>query len=82
MPTDVPMSEIFAGIVPFWFAMMVCIAILMAFTQEIATFIPDRIIECSWIRNCGPADRPKPKSIITVSVLRDGFRTAASRFPE
>ena len=33
---DVPMSEIFAGILPFWFAMMVCIAILIAF-PEIAT---------------------------------------------
>ena len=40
---DVPMSEIFAGIVPFWFAMMVCIAILIAF-PEIATFLPDRMI--------------------------------------
>ena len=41
---DVPMSEIFAGIVPFWFAMMVCIAILIVF-PEIATFIPDRMIK-------------------------------------
>ena len=41
---DVPMSEIFAGIVPFWFAMMVCIAILIMF-PEIATFIPDRMIK-------------------------------------
>jgi tripartite ATP-independent transporter DctM subunit len=40
---DVPMSEIFAGIVPFWFAMMVCIAILIAF-PEIATFIPNTMI--------------------------------------
>jgi tripartite ATP-independent transporter DctM subunit len=40
---DVPMSEIFAGIVPFWFAMMVCIAILIVF-PEIAMFIPDRMI--------------------------------------
>jgi tripartite ATP-independent transporter DctM subunit len=40
---DVPMSEIFAGIVPFWFAMMVCIAILIMF-PEIATFLPDRMI--------------------------------------
>jgi tripartite ATP-independent transporter DctM subunit len=40
---DVPMSEIFAGIVPFWFAMMVCIAVLIMF-PEIATFIPDRMI--------------------------------------
>jgi len=40
---DVPMSEIFAGIVPFWFAMMLCIAILIMF-PEIATFLPDRMI--------------------------------------
>jgi tripartite ATP-independent transporter DctM subunit len=41
---DVPMSEIFAGIAPFWFAMMACIAILIAF-PEIATIIPDRMIK-------------------------------------
>jgi tripartite ATP-independent transporter DctM subunit len=41
---DVPMSEIFAGIVPFWLAMMVCIAVLIVF-PEIATFIPDRMIK-------------------------------------
>jgi tripartite ATP-independent transporter DctM subunit len=41
---DVPMSEIFAGIVPFWLAMMLCIAILIMF-PEIATFIPDRMIK-------------------------------------
>jgi TRAP-type C4-dicarboxylate transport system permease large subunit len=29
--------------VPFWFAMMVCIAVLIMF-PEIATFIPDRMI--------------------------------------
>jgi tripartite ATP-independent transporter DctM subunit len=40
---DVPMSEIFAGIVPFWLAMMVCIAILIVF-PDIALFIPDRMI--------------------------------------
>ena len=40
---DVPMSEIFAGIVPFWFAMMLCIAILIAF-PEIALFIPNTMI--------------------------------------
>jgi tripartite ATP-independent transporter DctM subunit len=40
---DVPMSEIFAGIVPFWLAMMACIAILIVF-PEIAMFIPDRMI--------------------------------------
>ena len=40
---DVPMSEIFAGIVPFWFAMMVCIAILIAF-PDIALIIPNTMI--------------------------------------
>jgi tripartite ATP-independent transporter DctM subunit len=40
---DVPMSEIFKGVVPFWFAMMVCIAILIAF-PEIALFIPNTMI--------------------------------------
>jgi TRAP-type mannitol/chloroaromatic compound transport system permease large subunit len=38
------MSEILAGIVPFLFAMIVCIAILIMF-PEIATFIPDRMIK-------------------------------------
>jgi TRAP-type C4-dicarboxylate transport system permease large subunit len=40
---DVPMSEIFAGIVPFWFAMMVCIGILIAF-PDIALIIPNTMI--------------------------------------
>jgi tripartite ATP-independent transporter DctM subunit len=40
---DVPMSQIFAGVLPFWFAMMVCIAILIAF-PEIALFIPNTMI--------------------------------------
>jgi tripartite ATP-independent transporter DctM subunit len=40
---DVPMSEIFAGVLPFWFAMMVCIATLIAF-PDIATFIPNTMI--------------------------------------
>jgi tripartite ATP-independent transporter DctM subunit len=40
---DVPMTEIFAGVVPFWLAMMVCIAILIAF-PDIATFIPNTMI--------------------------------------
>ncbi len=40
---DVPMSEIFAGIVPFWFAMMVCIAILIVF-PDIAMIIPNTMI--------------------------------------
>ena len=37
------MSEIFAGIVPFWLAMAVCIAILIAF-PEIALIIPNTMI--------------------------------------
>ena len=40
---DVPMSQIFAGVLPFWFAMMVCIAILIVF-PEIALFIPNSMI--------------------------------------
>jgi tripartite ATP-independent transporter DctM subunit len=40
---DVPMSEIFAGIVPFWFAMMLCISILIAF-PDIAMIIPNTMI--------------------------------------
>ncbi len=40
---DVPMSEIFAGIVPFWFAMMLCIAVLIAF-PDIALIIPNTMI--------------------------------------
>jgi TRAP-type C4-dicarboxylate transport system permease large subunit len=40
---DVPMSQIFAGIVPFWFAMMVCIGILIA-VPDIALLIPDSMI--------------------------------------
>ena len=41
---DVPMSQIFAGIVPFWFAMMVCIGILIVF-PEIALFLPNTMIK-------------------------------------
>ena len=41
---DVPLREIFAGIVPFWIAMMVCLLILLAF-PEIALFLPDTMIE-------------------------------------
>ena len=37
---DVPLGTIFRGIIPFWIAMMVCIAILMAFPQ-IALFLPN-----------------------------------------
>jgi TRAP-type mannitol/chloroaromatic compound transport system permease large subunit len=41
---DVPMTEIFAGIVPFWLSMIVCIAILIAF-PEIALVIPNTMIK-------------------------------------
>jgi len=40
---DVPMSEIFYGVLPFWFAMMACIAILIVF-PDIALFIPNTMI--------------------------------------
>jgi TRAP-type C4-dicarboxylate transport system permease large subunit len=40
---DVPMGQIFAGVLPFWFAMMVCIAILIAF-PDIALIIPNTMI--------------------------------------
>jgi len=36
---DVPMGKIFAGILPFWIAMLVCVLILIAFPQ-IALFLP------------------------------------------
>ncbi|MFQ5923957.1 MAG: TRAP transporter large permease [Anaerolineales bacterium] len=41
---DVPMSQIFVGILPFWIAMGVCLAILVAF-PEIALYLPSRMIE-------------------------------------
>jgi tripartite ATP-independent transporter DctM subunit len=40
---DVPMSEIFIGILPFWLAMFVCMVILVAFPQ-IALFLPNTMI--------------------------------------
>jgi tripartite ATP-independent transporter DctM subunit len=40
---DVPMGKIFAGIMPFWLAMIVCLAFLIAF-PEIALFIPNRMM--------------------------------------
>jgi len=40
---DVPMRAIFAGILPFWLAMVLCIVALMAFPQ-IALFLPDSMI--------------------------------------
>ena len=40
---DVPIGQIFRGILPFWVAMVVCVAILIAF-PEIALFIPNTMI--------------------------------------
>ena len=40
---DVPMAKIFAGILPFWIAMAVCLAILVAF-PNIALFLPNTMI--------------------------------------
>jgi len=40
---DVPMYRIFAGILPFWAAMIVCVAILVAFPQ-IALILPNTMI--------------------------------------
>ncbi|MGE0627848.1 MAG: TRAP transporter large permease [Hyphomicrobiaceae bacterium] len=41
---DVPITEIFKGILPFWVAMVVCVVILVIFPQ-IATFVPDAMID-------------------------------------
>jgi TRAP-type C4-dicarboxylate transport system permease large subunit len=41
---DVPMGQIFKGILPFWIAMGVCIILLVAF-PEIALFIPNNMIK-------------------------------------
>lgn len=40
---DVPMKQIFIGIMPFWFAMGVCLAIIVAFPQ-IALYLPNTMI--------------------------------------
>jgi TRAP-type C4-dicarboxylate transport system permease large subunit len=40
---DVPMGQIFVGIVPFWLAMIVCTAILVAFPQ-IALYLPNTMV--------------------------------------
>lgn len=39
----VPMNEIFKGVIPFWGAMLVCAAILIAFPQ-LALFLPETMI--------------------------------------
>ena len=36
----VPLGTIFRGVMPFWFAMLVCLALIVAFPQ-IALFLPD-----------------------------------------
>jgi len=41
---DVPMYQIFAGILPFWAAMIVCVALLIAFPQ-IALILPNTMIQ-------------------------------------
>jgi tripartite ATP-independent transporter DctM subunit len=41
---DVPMNDIFIGIVPFWLAMIVCIAILIA-VPDIALLLPNSMIK-------------------------------------
>ncbi len=41
---DVPMGQIFVGIIPFWLAMIVCVAILIAL-PDIALFLPDTMIK-------------------------------------
>jgi len=41
---DVPMGTIFRGIWPFWFAMAISLAILVAY-PEIALFLPETMFE-------------------------------------
>jgi tripartite ATP-independent transporter DctM subunit len=40
---DVPMGRIFAGILPFWVAMIVCVAVLIAFPQ-VALVLPNSMV--------------------------------------
>ena len=40
---DVPMGKIFAGITPFWIAMLVCVALLIVF-PEVALFLPNTMV--------------------------------------
>jgi TRAP-type C4-dicarboxylate transport system permease large subunit len=40
---DVPMGKIFAGIMPFWFAMVACVIILTAF-PEIVMIVPNTMM--------------------------------------
>ena len=41
---DVPMREIFIGIMPFWAAMAICMIILVM-VPEIALFLPNQMIQ-------------------------------------
>jgi tripartite ATP-independent transporter DctM subunit len=41
---DVPMGQIFIGILPFWLAMVVCLALIIAF-PEIALVVPNTMIK-------------------------------------
>jgi tripartite ATP-independent transporter DctM subunit len=41
---DVPMRQIFAGILPFWGAMLICLALLVLFPQ-LALFLPNSMIK-------------------------------------
>jgi len=41
---DVPMGKVFAGIMPFWFAMVLCVALLIAFPQ-IALILPNTMMQ-------------------------------------
>lgn len=41
---DVPMGEIFRGVLPFWLAMAVCLGVLIAFPQ-LSLYLPDRMFD-------------------------------------
>jgi TRAP-type C4-dicarboxylate transport system permease large subunit len=40
---NVPLSQVFQGILPFWLAMAICVAILIMFPQ-LALFLPDTMM--------------------------------------
>ena len=40
---NVPLGQIYAGILPFWLAMAVCVIMLVAF-PDIALFLPDTML--------------------------------------
>ena len=41
--SDLPMRDIYIGIIPFWIAMMVCLVILVAFPQ-ISLILPNTMM--------------------------------------